>query len=327
MEWKTRITEMFGIKYPIIQGAYGGFGTSAIAVPVSEAGGLGIITAGALRTPEKLREDIRRARDLTDKPIGVNLSVGMCPQIEKMREVCIEEGIPIVETAVFRADDHGRRLKEAGVKWMHKVATVQHALAAEQQGVDAVVIVGLEGTGFKSAAQLTTLTTITWAVRQIKCPIIAAGGIGDARGFLAALAMGAEAVYMGTAFMATKECPIPESHKRKLVEASPADPKIRDSALAPPDPKELERVMKLRGQIPESEWLQKLERVLLKQSPDEIPEEIDTEEVLRIAGGSLAVAVIDRIVSVKELIDSIIGGAEEILASGAFPGLKERLSG
>jgi NAD(P)H-dependent flavin oxidoreductase YrpB (nitropropane dioxygenase family) len=326
MEWKTRVTEMLGVKYPIIQGAYGGFGTSAIAAPVSEAGGFGIITAGALRTPEKLREDIRKAKDMTDKPFGVNLSVGMCPQIEEMREVCIEEGIPAVETAVFRADDHGKRLQQAGVKWIHKVATVQHALAAEQQGVDAVVIVGLEGTGFKSAAQLTTLTTITWAVRQMKCPIIAAGGIGDARGFLAALAMGADAVYMGTAFMATKECPIPESHKQALVEASPADPKIRDSALAPPDPKELEKVMKLRGKIPQSEWLQKLERVLLKQSPDEIPQEMDTAEVLRIAGGSLAVAVIDQIVSVKEFIDNIIQGAEEILATGAFPKLKERLS-
>ena len=325
MGWNTRITEMLGIKYPIIQGAYGGFGTSAIAAPVSAAGGLGIITAGALHTPEKLREDIKKARDMTDKPIGVNISVGMCPQEEEMMGVCIKEGIPVVETAVFRADHIGKRLKEAGVKWIHKVATVQHALAAEQQGIDAVVIVGLEGTGFKSATQLTTLTTITWAVRQIKCPVIAAGGIGDAHGFLAALAMGADAVYMGTAFMATKECPISERHKQFLVEASPADPKVRDSALAPPDPKELEKVMKLRGKIPHSEWLQKLERVLLKQSPDEIPQEIDTDEVLRIASGSLAVAVIDKIVSVRELIDSIISGAEEILARRTFPRLKERL--
>jgi NAD(P)H-dependent flavin oxidoreductase YrpB (nitropropane dioxygenase family) len=134
--------------------------------------------------------------------------------------------------------------------------------------------------------------------------------------------MGADAVYMGTAFMATKECPIPDRHKQMLVESSPADPKVRDSALAPPDPKELEKVMKLRGKIPQTEWLQKLERVLLKQSADEVPDEIDTEEVLRIAAGSLAVAVIDKIVSVKELIDSIIIGAEEIMSSGAVPRLK-----
>ncbi len=133
MKWKTRITEMLGIRYPIIQGAYAGFGTSKIAVPVSEAGGLGIITAGALKTPKALRADIRRAKTLTDKPIGVNLSIGICPEIDEMREVAIEEGISVVETAAYKATDHGKRLKEAGVKWIHKVATVNHAIIAEKQ--------------------------------------------------------------------------------------------------------------------------------------------------------------------------------------------------
>jgi len=102
MEWKTSVTEMLGIKYPIIQGSYGGFGTSEIAAPVSEAGGLGIITAGALKTPERLREDIRKARSMTDKPIGVNLTVGMCPHIDEMREVAIEEGIPVLKPQHFK---------------------------------------------------------------------------------------------------------------------------------------------------------------------------------------------------------------------------------
>lgn len=107
MKWETRLTEMLGIRYPIIQGAYAGFGTSKIAVPVSEAGGLGIITAGALKTPEALRKDIRRAKASTNKPIGVNLSVGICPKIDEMREVAIEEGISVVETAAYKATDHG----------------------------------------------------------------------------------------------------------------------------------------------------------------------------------------------------------------------------
>jgi len=317
MEWKTRLTEMLGIKYPIIQGAYGGFGTSKIAVPVSEAGGLGIITAGALKTPQDLRKDIRRAKAMTDKPIGVNLSVGFCPRIEEMREVAIEEGVAVIETAAYKATEHGKRIKEAGIKWIHKVATVKHAIIAENQGVDAVVIVGMEGVGFKSREQLPTLTSITWAARQLKIPIIAAGGIGDARSFLAALTMGAEGVYMGTAFMATKECPINERHKQYLVDTAPDDHRLINKVLTPPDPKQLEKVMKQKGKIPHDEWLAKLEMVLLKEDSDK-EKSLESEEVLRLAPASLAVSTIDRVVTVRELIDSIIKGAEEILKSGVF---------
>ena len=319
MKWSTRVTEMLGIEYPIIQGSYGGFGTSEIAIPVSEAGGLGIITASALKTPEGLREDIQKAKSRTNKPIGVNLTVGMCPHIDEMREVAIEEGISVVETSAFRATDHGKRLKEAGVKWIHKVATVKHAIVAEKQGVDAVVIVGMEGIGFKSVEQLPTLTSITWAAKHINIPIIAAGGISDARGFLASLAMGAEAAYLGTAFMATKECPISEKHKQYLAKTEPGDPKLMKKVLSPPDPRDLEKVMKLKGKIPHNEWLMKLERVLLKEDPDhhELPEEID-DEVLQLAPGSLAVSGIDEVLTVKELIDSIIQGAEELLNRGVF---------
>lgn len=321
MEWKTRVTEILGSKYPIIQGAFGGFGTSAIAAPVSEAGGFGIITAGALRTPERLREDIRRARSMTDKPFGVNLSIGLCPHIDEMREVAIEERVPVIFTAAYRADDHGKRAQEAGLKWIHKVATVQHALAAERQGADAVVIVGLEGAGFKNITQLPTLISITTAVRLLKIPLIAAGGIGDARGFLGALGMGAEGVYMGTAFMATKECPISDRYKQALVEAQPWDPQYRDRALAPPKSEEYQRVMKEKGSLPLGQWLLRLEMVLLKESPD-LPidwesayQEWDPEVALRISGGSLAVGVIDKVVTVKELIEVIIQRAEEILSS------------
>jgi nitronate monooxygenase len=305
---------MLDIKYPIIEGAFGGFGTSALAVAVSEAGGLGMITAGAFRTAEELLQDIRRAKSLTDKPLGVNLTA-MVPGLEEMREVAIEEGIPVVETAAYRADVHGKRLKEAGVKWIHKVATMKHALAAERQGADAVVIVGLEGAGFKSVVQLPTLIAIPWAARQLGIPVIGAGGVGDGRGFMATLAMGAEAVYMGTAFMATQECPIPDKYKRLLVEGDPTDPKFRDRNLLPPRMEEYEKVLKERATTEEGEWLLKLERVLLKEGAD-LPEGglwgMDFDEVFRMAPGSLAVAVLDRIVTVKELIDGIIDEAESI---------------
>jgi len=318
MNWKTRVTGLLGSKYPIIQGAFGGFGTSAIAAPVSEAGGFGIITASALRTPEKLKEDIRKARSLTDKPFGVNLSIGLCPSINEMREAAIEERVPVIFTAAYRADDHGRRIHEAGLKWVHKVVTVKHALAAEQQGADAVVIVGMEGTAFKNINQLPTLVSITTAARMLKIPIIAAGGIGDARGLLAALAMGAEGVYMGTRFLATKECPVADHYKQKLVDARPWDSEFRERCLTPPRAEEYEKVMGERGSISREHWLQRLEQVFLSQAPAgreiDWERDFDEETALRIAGGSLAVGVIDSVMTVKELIDTIIGDAEQILS-------------
>ena len=313
--WKTRVTEMLGIKYPIIEGAFGGFGTSTLAVPVSEAGGLGMITAQVLRTPGGLREDIRRLKSKTDKPFAVNITMSVCPDIDKMVEVIIDEEVPVVETSAIRSDIVGKRLQAAGIKWIHKVATVRHALSVEAHGADAVVIVGLEGTGFKSPAQLPTLINIPWAVRQIKIPIIAAGGIADSYGFMAALSMGAEAVYMGTAFMATKECPLPDRYKQRLVEATPADPKIRDRVLTSPNAAEYEKAMKARGTISEREWLLRLERVAANVPLDvSLTEDsiYETEAVLRIAPGSLAVATIDKVVTVKELIENIIDGAEAI---------------
>ena len=311
--WKTKITEMLRIQYPIIQGAFGSFGTSSLAGPVSEAGGLGMITATALHTPDGLREDIHRARSITDKPFGVNLTMAGSPHIDEMREVVIEEGVPVVETAAYRADVHGKRLQEHGVKWIHKVATVKHALAAEQQGADAVIIVGLEGAGFKSAYQLPTLISITWAVRRLQIPIIAAGGIADGRGLMAALAMGAEAVYMGTAFMATRECPISEHHKLSMAEADPSEPKYRERCLTPPRPEELTRVMHERGTISEHEWLHRLEGTMLKESPGTSPSESDfDDEVLRSLPGSLAVAVIEKVISVRELIETVMTEAETV---------------
>ena len=307
MEWNNRVTQLLGSKYPIMQGAYQGIGKSTIAAPVSEAGGFGIITAHALRTPKRLREDIRRAKAMTDKPFGVNFSVGFVPHIDEMLEVAIEEGITVVETSAFRAGEYGKRLKQAGVKWIHKAASVDHLLTAEREGADAVIIVGLEGIGFKHTSQLPTLIAVAWAVRQINIPVIAAGGIGDARTFAAALAMGAEGICMGTAFLATRECPISDRYKQDLVKASPRDPNYRQQALAPPNPQDYERVMKERESLPLEQWLKRLEKVTLGQSPDK------RLEGKSMAKGSLAVAFIDKVVTVKELIDDIVKGAEEIL--------------
>ena len=288
--WQTKITEMLGIEYPIIQGAYGGFGTSVLAGPVSEAGGLGIITASALRTPERLREDIAKVRTMTDNPIGVNLSPGMLTNIDDMVETTIEQGIKVVETAGGSSEIYGRRLKEAGVVWIHKVATVRHAVSAEKQGADAVVLVGIEGAGGKSPIQVPTLINIPLATKVLKIPVIAAGGIGDARSFMAALAMGAEAVYMGTVFMATKECPISDRYKQSIVGRSAFEPAFRARVLAPPGAMIVEMVPQEGGApIPETD-----------------------EDGRRMSGVSLAVAAVDKVVTVKELIQEIIIGAEAI---------------
>jgi NAD(P)H-dependent flavin oxidoreductase YrpB (nitropropane dioxygenase family) len=323
VEWNTGITALLGSKYPIIEGAYGGFGTSALAVAVSEAGGFGIITAGALRTPERLRDDIRRVKSMTDKPFGVNLSLAIMSYPDEMREVAIEEGVPVVETAGPRPDEHGRRLKEAGVKWIHKVGAVRHALAAERRGADAVMIVGLDGVGFKGPLQLPGLVAIPWAAKQIKIPIIASGGIGDARGFLAALALGAEGVSLGTAFMATKECPISDRYKQALVDGDPTAPRFRDRALATPKPEEFAELMKERDSMPQDEWLRRFAAVTSGGATDEVDELAEElgEEALGFGMASLAVASVDRVVTVKELIDGIIQGAEEILSAEPFASL------
>jgi len=292
MRWKTRVTELLGCEYPILQGAMSQLGKWKFAAAVSEAGACGCITAHVSLTPERLRGDIQRCRSATSKPFVVNLTVGMCPHIDEMLDVCLEEGIDVIETSAFTADSYGKRIKEAGRKWIHKTAIVRHALHAEKQGADAVILVGLEGTGIKNSSQLPTMTTIAWAAKQIKVPIIAAGGIGDAHTFLAGLALGAEGVMMGTAFTATKESPLSARYKENIIRSSPDDPQLRNIVLAPSNLGNYEEMMK-RGIVTRSGG---------RQSESK----------------SFAVAYIDRIPTINELVEGIIKGAEDILASWEF---------
>lgn len=307
MVWKTRVTDLLGIRYPIIEGALAGIGNADLAAPVSEAGGLGTLTAWTMGTPEKLRKGIREVRSRTDKPFAVNLSPTLDPSLQAMLEVAIDERVPVVETAGSRAVDFGTRVKEAGLTWVHKVQTVRHALAAERDGADAVCIMGLEGAGLKSPLALPTLVSVALAARQVRVPIIAAGGIGDARTFLAALALGAEAVQLGTMFCAVKECPLSERRKQVLVEADPWDPKWRDPILATSRPEDVQR---LKEAIGTAEVL----RAAGQAEDTGIPKEAGTGAL------SLAIGFIDHVVTVKELIDGIISEAEEILATGGIGG-------
>jgi NAD(P)H-dependent flavin oxidoreductase YrpB (nitropropane dioxygenase family) len=230
MNFDNRLTRMLGIRYPIIQGAFGHAGTSQLAVPVSEAGGLGIITSIVFQTPGEFRDDIRRAREGTDKPLAVNFTLWKGKIDDAYHqgyvEAALEEGVRTVFTSGYDGSRIGRAVQEAGCVWIHKCATLKHGVSAESKGADAVVLVGREGTGYKNEDQHTTLINLTAGRRMIGVPLVAAGGIGDARGFLGALALGASGIYMGTAFMATREFQAPQAFKERIVRQDVTDPRV-----------------------------------------------------------------------------------------------------
>jgi NAD(P)H-dependent flavin oxidoreductase YrpB (nitropropane dioxygenase family) len=309
---RTRITELLHCRYPILQGAMAGLGDWRLAAAVANSGAYGTITASTAKTPEGLREDIQKCRESTTGAFGVNLSFGLCPEIEKMLEVCIEEGIP-VETAMYKPDSVARRIKESGIAWIHKCARVKDAVHAEAMGVDAVILVGLEGTGFKSPEQLPVLTTLLQS-RKISVPVIVGGGLADGCGLVAALAMGAEAIMMGTAFMLTKECMLKESVKEQIVKTGLGDARLVHRVLGSVDPKAYAQAQDLKGKVPLDQWLRTLERVGLK---DELQVGPGAGPDGRAEGGSdpmrmvsLAVAGIDHVRSVKELVDDVVVGAD-----------------
>lgn len=226
---KTRITELFGIRYPIIQGGMMWVGRAEMAAAVSNAGGLGILTALTQPTPEALADEIERCRALTDQPFGVNLTLLPSinpPPYDRYLDVIIESGVRILETAGNNPGEYIARAKAAGVKVIHKCVAVRHALSAERLGVDAVSIDGFECAGHPGEDDIPGLVLIPLAARQLKIPVVASGGIADGRGLAAALALGAEGVNMGTRFCATLEAPIHDNIKQALVNASERDTRL-----------------------------------------------------------------------------------------------------
>ena len=195
---------------------------------------------------------------------------------------------------------------------------MKDAIHAEKLGADAVIVVGLEGVGFKNPVQLPTMITTTWGVKQLEVPFIAAGGIGDGRGFMGALGMGAEGIMMGTAFMATRECPTNEASKKAMVQSSPDDPQLRYRVLTSSDPDKYAEVMKMRDKVPMEEWLPMLERIQPRESDWGAGGDAGQAKAAASRVGSLAVGMIEQVPTVKEFIDSIIREAEEILDSWQF---------
>jgi len=226
---KTRITELFKIEYPIIQGGMHFVGFAELAAAVSNAGGLGIITALTQKSPQALLDEILRCKDLTDKPIGVNLTflpTVSSPDYPSYIKAIIEGGVQIVETAGRNPQAHLPALKDAGIKVIHKCTSVRHALKAESIGCDAVSVDGFECAGHPGEDDIPNFILLPLAAEKLTVPFVASGGMADGRSLVSALSLGAEGINMGTRFMVTKEAPIHANVKQAIIDASELDTRL-----------------------------------------------------------------------------------------------------
>ena len=314
---KTRITELFGIQHPIIQGGMHYVGFAGLAAAVSNAGGLGIITGLTQKTPSDLAKEIARCHKMTDRPFGVNLTflpMVMTPDYPGYIDAIIDGGIKIVETAGRNPQEYLPKLKNAGVKVIHKCTSVRHALKAEKIGCDAVSVDGFECGGHPGEDDVPNMILLPRAAEALKIPFIASGGMADARSLVASLSLGADGINMGTRFLATKEAPVHENVKKAIVAASELDTRLIMRPL-----RNTERVMNNPA----------VERLLEKEATlgTNIRFEDIFEEVAGIypkvmmdgdmdAGAwscGMVVGLIHDIPTCKELIDRIMSEAETII--------------
>ncbi|WP_395646378.1 NAD(P)H-dependent flavin oxidoreductase [Terricaulis sp.] len=314
---KTRITELFGIEHPIIQGGMHYVGFAEMAAAVSNAGGLGIITGLTQGTPENLAKEIARCREMTSKPFGVNLTFLPSvkpPDYPGFVEAIIKGGVKIVETAGNNPQKYLPALKEHGIKVIHKCTSVRHSLKAESIGCDAVSVDGFECGGHPGEDDVPNFILLPRAAEELKIPFVASGGMADARSLVAALAMGAEGMNMGTRFIATKEAPVHEAVKQAIVAASELDTRLIMRPL-----RNTERVLNNAA----------VERLLAKEK--ELGASIKFEDIFAEVAGvyprimkngemeagawscGMVVGLIHDIPSCKELIDRIMTEADEII--------------
>ncbi|TAK54976.1 MAG: nitronate monooxygenase, partial [Gammaproteobacteria bacterium] len=226
---KTRITELLGIEHPIIQGGMHFVGLAELAAAVSNAGGLGIVTALTQKTPELLAREIARCRDLTDRPFGVNLTFlptfQDVPYPEYIAAI-VAGGVPVVETAGRSPEQHLPALQAAGIKVIHKCTSVRHALKAERIGCDAISVDGFECGGHPGEDDVPNMILLPRAAEELRIPFVASGGMADGRSLVAALALGADGINMGTRFIATREAPVHDRVKQAIVAASELDTRL-----------------------------------------------------------------------------------------------------
>jgi NAD(P)H-dependent flavin oxidoreductase YrpB (nitropropane dioxygenase family) len=314
--FETRVTELFGIKYPIIQGALGGgLATPELVSAVSNAGGLGILTSLNYGTSDELRQEIKKTKGMTDKPFAVNVTLlpTMRPvNYEEYFGAAIEEGVKILETSGRSPEPYMKLLKDAGAKVMHKVGSAKHARTAERIGVDAVSVVSFEAAGHPLPDDVASSVLIPTCVDAVKIPVIVAGGVADARGFVSALALGAEGVLMGTRFTISKECSLHNKAKEWLLQLSEADTMLIHKAI-----NNTERVVKTDFAQKVLEMENKgapLEEILPMISGDKVREAYNSgniSDALFTVGQ--VVGLVHNIPSVKEIIDGIISEARLIV--------------
>lgn len=314
---KTRITELFGIEHPLIQGGMHYVGLAELASAVSNAGGLGLITALTQPSPEHLAAEIAKCRELTDKPFGVNLTFLPAvkpPDYPGYVKTIVDSGVKIVETAGNNPEKWLPALQEAGIKVIHKCTSIRHALKAQSIGVDALSIDGFECGGHPGEDDVPNFILLPRAADELKVPFVASGGVADGRGLVAALALGADGINMGTRFVATKEAPVHDNVKAAIVNATELDTRLVMRPL-----RNTERVLVNAG----------VERILAKEK--ELGDAITFEDIApelagvypRVmkegemdAGGwscGMVAGLINDVPTVKELVDRIMGQAEAII--------------
>ncbi|KJS39289.1 MAG: nitronate monooxygenase [Hyphomonas sp. BRH_c22] len=316
MHIKTRFTEMFGIEHPIVQGGMQWVGYAEMVAPVAEAGALGFLTALTQPTPEDLAKEIQRTRDMTDKPFGVNLTILPAitpPPYAEYRQAIIEGGIKIVETAGYKPQEHVDHFKQHGIKVIHKCTAVRHALSAERMGVDAISIDGFECAGHPGEDDIPALILIPAAANKVKIPMLASGGFADGRGLVAALALGADGINMGTRFCVTKEAPIHDSFKAQMVANNERDTNLIFRTLH-----NTARVMKnaVSDEVVEIERrggakFEDVIHLVAGARGRKAMAEGDADGGIWSAG--MVQGLIDDIPTVKELIDTIIADANAII--------------
>ncbi|MFL2693638.1 MAG: NAD(P)H-dependent flavin oxidoreductase [Gammaproteobacteria bacterium] len=316
---KTQITELFGIEHPIIQGGMHFVGFAELAAAVSNAGGLGIITGLTQGTPEKLDAEIKKCQALTDKPFGVNLTFlpSMTPpDYPGLIEVIINNGVKVVETAGRNPAVYMPAMKEAGIKVIHKCTSVRHSIKAQDIGCDAVSVDGFECGGHPGEDDIPNFILLPRAADELDIPFVASGGMADARSLVAAMALGAEGMNMGTRFIATEDAPVHQNVKEAIVNASELDTRLIMRSLT-----NTERVLN----NPAVESLMAKEKAL----GDDLKFEDIIDEVAGVypkvmmegepeAGAwscGMVAGLVSDIPTVQELIDRIMSEAEDIIAS------------
>jgi len=315
---KTRITELFGIRHPIIQGGMHYVGFAELAAAVSNAGGLGIITGLTQKTPELLAREIARCREMTDKPFGVNLTflpTFASPPYPEYIAAIVEGGIKAVETAGRSPEAYMPALKAAGIKVIHKCTSVRHALKAERIGCDAVSVDGFECGGHPGEDDVPNMILLPRAAEELKIPFVASGGMADGRSLVAALALGAEGMNMGTRFIATKEAPVHANVKQAIVNASELDTRLIMRSL-----RNTERVINNAGveRLIEIER-QKGDALKIDDIMDQVAgiyPKVMTEGDMDAGAWScgMVAGLIHDVPSCAELIDRIMAQADDLIA-------------